>query len=388
MRCVNRLREEEWSRYVAENRVDVDRFEGLTDVVEILKHVHTRHDHDPLKNYLPYRVPTAQLYRELGHDDADRLLRAVAENTAQLAEVARHLSCFSTVDRNRCQHMLLDLRDTYPHHVFRDANEVVVARLFKLLNEAVQLDDDRLIDHALCGLVWTRSPRVITQLSKWAKTPPRWASLLYLAPHKYTLEAGYEIEDGRLRELTLSPAYALVASTEQDTDTISLFEPDRHGARCPRCSGSVVTLFRSELSTWPEHMRKAIPSHVPTCLGCAIWGAYFVHLSGDGWSWIPEGESSAKPPVKSVESDPCRVALVRRPDAEAVDHCASDAMSQIGGLPGWINDAMYPHCPRCDRSMLLVAQIQPNQFQESVAGIYYVHHCPECSVVGVGYEQS
>lgn len=59
----------------------------------------------------------------------------------------------------------------------------------------------------------------------------------------------------------------------------------------------------------------------------------------------------------------------------------------MGGHPAWIQDAEYPACPLCDRTMMAVITIALEDFLQA-DGIFYVHHCAKCAVAGVSYQQS
>jgi hypothetical protein len=62
--------------------------------------------------------------------------------------------------------------------------------------------------------------------------------------------------------------------------------------------------------------------------------------------------------------------------------------SQVGGLATWVQDAEYPACPECSRTMPLVGQISNDDFMEYGEGIYYAFHCAGCGVTATNYQQS
>lgn len=379
MPCANRRHAEEWERHVAANRVDVDRFAGIHDPVEIILRIHEGVPRDELKNYLPYCRKTADVYRELLQSDADRLVERVGSEL--LETVASHLACFGEVNLTKCQLRLLDADEPYPHHVFRGAADPVVQRLIA----SAERREGWGSRHALFALAWTRSDAAVAALRRWADESPRRRERVRQATH----EAGFEIVDCRIRELTSSArAFRMVPRDDPNADerTLSLFVPDPSGRTCPHCDGPATRL----LDVQPEQAAAlGLPQFVPTCLLCVPYtGHLFVkHDAGEAWNWI-----ATAPDRVTHDQDwgfsPTHVVLVPRRPWEAVDWCIADGMSQVGGHPSWINQPDPPACPSCTRAMPFVAQVAPEDFLELTEGAFHVHHCIGCAVVAVGYQQS
>jgi hypothetical protein len=103
MPCVNRRKAEDRARKLAAERVDVDHFAGIDDPVEILLRIHRPPPYDKRKNYLPYARPTADVYRSLSQDDADRLVASATDDERLLRDIAAHLACHSSADLTICQ---------------------------------------------------------------------------------------------------------------------------------------------------------------------------------------------------------------------------------------------------------------------------------------------
>jgi hypothetical protein len=390
MPCVQRARAEEHARYVAAHRVDVDPFAGLSDPVDILRAVHrgARRPHDPLVNLLPYARSTADVYRSLDQDDADRLLHDVIANDDFLDDVARHLASFASIDLGRCQEALLDRRLLRPSFVFRGAHERIVDRLFALLPGRSASSGAVTMNDVLLALAWTRAPRVIESMIEWSRHRPSWSSDLHIPPHEYTQCAGYILEDTAVRDLVVLPALRMIESDAQSA-SVSLFEPI-DGPACPRCLRSPISLFDVDVVALPVELRADIPSRVPTCLDCSCYGGpAFVQLAADGtWRWLPVAVSAAEHRGEAWELASRTASLKARLAWEAVDWCVADGISQIGGHPSWVQDPRYPACPRCRRTMMTVAQVALEDFDEFGDGVFYVHHCTRCAIVGVSYQQT
>ncbi|GEM_PF-3280106 len=394
MPCVQRMRARDHAEYVAAHRVDVDRFAGVTNPVDILLLIHQPPPRDELKNELPYPRKIADLYRSLSQGEVDRLLSRAANDEGLIGRMASYVAAFSLVDLTPSQLRLLDRTDypSYPAHVFRDAAQPVVDRLFELLDRAVRGGSDLLLSHVLSALAWTRSARIIEAVTQWQKAPPAWSALLHWPPQEYTKLAGYEVEDGRVRALFVPGAMGLVCSgtgSRSSSGKATLLEPDPRGKPCPRCRKQNRVLIRLEPGSAPGEFQRRGLLFVPTCLECACYEPLAVSIAADGrWEWIHAGGGSTVPESGySREISPITTSLAPRPDWEAVDWCSADGISQVGGHPSWINDPSYPPCPKCSRSMMTVAQVGLGDFF-SAEGVYYVHHCEACAVVSVTYEQT
>src|SRR6187401_971052 len=70
MPCVQAAAKKEREEYIRKNRRDLHEFEGVSDVVEVLKIVHTPRTYDPLINWIPHPTPTDKLY--VGLNDAEK----------------------------------------------------------------------------------------------------------------------------------------------------------------------------------------------------------------------------------------------------------------------------------------------------------------------------
>ena len=384
--CVNRAKAEEKQRYIEANRVEVNRFAGVSDPVEILRLIHDPPPMDPLVVQVPYSRSTFDVYRHLSQADVERLVTVASETPEMLQTVASYLSCFSTVSLDVCQRALLAEGDPYPPHAFREASESVVGALFELVERSVGERDDLLLDHALSALAWTRSSRVIEAMVSWSESPPEWSSLLAIPAHAYARVAGFEIESGAVRELTLPHAFELVPSENSvGAGSVDLFESQATGLTCPRCAQPATVLARLDRAGLPE-LRGRIPNEVLTCVECAPYGTVFIQRHAKaGWNWLlSDGE-----PAEGAEEwkrEPRAATLAPRPPWEAVDYlCEENGFSQIGGQPTWIRDPEYPACPQCARSMPTVMQIALADFYLE-EGIFYVHYCSGCVVVGVSYQ--
>jgi hypothetical protein len=73
---------------------------------------------------------------------------------------------------------------------------------------------------------------------------------------------------------------------------------------------------------------------------------------------------------------------------EAADWCFADGISQVGGLPSWIQLPAYPPCLGCSNLMRFVGQIDLGDIENLGEGIMYGFACPECGLTATTYQQS
>jgi hypothetical protein len=394
MPCVRRTTEER-ARKVISARVDVDRFAGIEDPVEILLRIHRPPPRDERTNYLLYARATADVYRSLGQADVDRLVRNAAGHPELLRDVANHLACFSSRDLTACQSSLLHDGDPYPAHAFRGASELVVHRLLAIIDGAARRSSV-ILSHALGALAWSGSPRAELALRRWREEPPSWRGALHWPPERYALVAGYELEDGGgRRELVLPAAHKL--SIDRDAvgpGGAAVFEPDPSGKVCPQCRRPATLLLRIDAARLPDVSDVRLSARrtllAPTCIDCAVYERVFVRFSNDrtSWEWLKSPTASSAGHEQPLQLPPTPVTLTPREAWAAADWCIADGISQIGGHPSLINEPIFPTCPGCTRTMMTVAQVAPEDFVSPAEGVFYVHVCDVCPTVGVSYDQS
>jgi hypothetical protein len=73
MPCVQAKAEQERDAYIRANRRDVNEFEGISDLVEILRITHRPRKIDPLVNWVPYPTSTDEIYLGLDQEECERM---------------------------------------------------------------------------------------------------------------------------------------------------------------------------------------------------------------------------------------------------------------------------------------------------------------------------
>ena len=170
----------------------------------------------------------------------------------------------------------------------------MVQALFEILDRSIRDEDRVLLNHTLCALAWARSRRAIETMMGWSKDRPSWSKMLHIPPDAYARVAGFEIEAGTVRDLTLPRAFKLVPTDEMGAaKQIDLFAQESSGLPCARCTRPATVLAQFDMTGFPE-LRGIVPSKVLTCLECAPYATVFVRPNPSvGWDWIgPEGQAA------------------------------------------------------------------------------------------------
>lgn len=394
MPCVQRREREAWEQFVRERRVDVDRYAGVSDPIEVLRIMHTRLAPDPLRRDVAYPRPRSEIYASLSAaqcaqmvDDAITTLRIDPETSK---EIARSLACFTDADLGALQRALLAAGDAYPSEVFRGASQPIVGALVQL---AADRAGDPIGGHALAALAWSRHPDALDAFDAWRRTPPRWATKHFIPVHRYAEVAGWSFDArGAVRQLHRSACWALVTASiapgvvdvVQDTESA-----------CRRCRTPITALCTLDLRA-PELTPLGFGGTrlmLPVCEWCHAYGhAIFFELAPDGAFTCSETSADDvedAPDLAGALLPRMRLGLgPTRGPMHGASWLGADHHSYLGGLPGWVQDPAYPVCPGCSERMLFVAQVGASDFAEPGEGVSYAFLCEGCRISSATYQQS
>ena len=166
---------------------------------------------------------------------------------------------------------------------------------------------------------------------------------------------------------------------------------------CKWCGKELVNLFEFDLS---DSMLDFIPFKgnkltITTCEACACYGEHLymdVGLDGEStWSTYSEKPDYLPGNTDEYVGLPMnKLSMSSKPRLwhYSADWCLPSTFSQVGGVPSWIQDFDYGPCPKCNKSMLFIAQLSVEDIEEFGEGIYYGLLCPDCSITTVRYQQT
>jgi len=277
----------------------------------------------------------------------------------------------------------------YPGVIFWQANPEIARRLLPLCEE------EDLCNHALVALAWIGDLTVQDAFAQWRAHPPRWVEKLYVPPHRYAEEAGWELTpEGGRRDLFSRIAYPLVCpnTTRRVSDLVRVGIPTEDV--CPWCAWNLIGMlhFNDIGNVLQNEWKGAV--RVLTCHVCSCYGHIFAkrniknfatwHSMNAKPEYLPPDSSDWEPFPES----PLVMANETRHFMETANWMLPDvSFSQVGGLPTWIQDAEYPTCPECSKKTPFIGQISNEDFEEA-EGIYYVFYCQGCGVTATSYQQS
>ncbi|MCF7756473.1 DUF1963 domain-containing protein [Paenibacillus xylanexedens] len=406
MPCKQEMEREERQRYIEANRRDVNLYAGITDPVEILKIMHKPQVRDPLIRYTPYEQSEEQVYLSLSveqqgqmKDYAMQRICTGDEDTGK--DILVYLVCYHDISLTAEIPELLEQEIYYPALLYKSASEEVRDRLLQQVNS-----DDENRNHILLMLAHIGDDVVVQQFRQWRQSPPSWASELYVTPEHYTTEAGWELtKDGQRRELFITPSYSLYKVKENEGpnveltgNALSMLNPSNSG--CPWCGNALTALISLDVKhpALKDVSWHAQQLQIQTCVICSSYGVVYMELDVAG---EPIWSSHNVMPVGMDEIDlddygkfapdvgrQFRIANASRHAFHASEWAMEPSLSQVGGHPGWVQDAEYPTCPRCSTRMKAVAQLDWGEVEKYGEGMYYMFICEPCQMTAVSYQQS
>lgn len=407
MPCKQEMERKERQRYIEAHRRDVDLFEGITDPVEILKIMHTPLKRDPLIRYIPYSRKREEVYAALSSAEAQRmvtialdLLEAGDEETCQ--DILVSLVCYQNQSLETCIKSMMEHDIYYPGILFKDAS---AQSRDELLQQVEQDRDNR--NHLLLALAWIGDDQVVRQFQEWRSNPPSWTKELNVPPEAYAQEGGWELtEKGRKRDLFYHVSYAIEKKVLSETPRLALSDTEpaefltEDSARCLWCGSSLTTLADLDISH-PKLQFLGLSGErlrVNTCVNCTCYDTIYMDVDFHGkseWSQT-NSRQGYELQLDSDENDRSYMAAGQflhladnsRNSYYAAYWALGPAVSQIGGYPAWIQDAVYPPCSCCSNSMTFIGQLDWEQIEEYGEGIYYMFLCADCQVTATLFQQT
>ncbi|WP_419891176.1 DUF1963 domain-containing protein [Paenibacillus xylanexedens] len=406
MPCKQEMEREERQKYIEANRRDVNLYAGITDPVEILKIMHKPQVRDPLIRYTPYEQSEEQVCLSLSVEQQDQMkdyamqqIRTGDEDTGK--DILVYLVCYHDISLTTEIPELLEQEIYYPAILYKSASGEVRDHLLQQVNT-----DDENRNHILLMLAHIGDDVVVRQFRQWRQSPPSWASELYVAPERYTTEAGWELtKDGQRRELFITPSYSLYKVKENEEpnveltgNSLSMLNPSNNG--CPWCGNALTSLINLDVKhpALKDVSWHAQQLQIQTCVICSSYGVVYMELDAAGeplWSSynvMPRGMDEIDlddyGKLAPDVGQQFRIANASRHVFHASEWAMEPSLSQVGGHPGWVQDAEYPTCPRCSTRMKAVAQLDWGEVEEYGEGMYYMFICEPCKMTAVSYQQS
>lgn len=391
-RCSLKKDAEDRAEYIRLNRRRVDAYEGITDPVAILRIMRTSRKFDPLIEWAPAPMSSETAVKRLSHSDVERLeamaITALCDGECRLAEnLASALAAHTTKDLVRLQTAWLEHRCFVPAVIFRHASPQISEQLTALMT-----DDSKNANAILMAMAWIGDENVREHFEEWDHNPPIWRKSLYVDASVYASTGGWELMDGRRHDLCFGTCYALELDEEPGDGTVKATE--LLSECCPWCQQPLVKLLEFDLQDPRfKFLELSIPRlPVIACEFCTPFDhATFMRVDEQGnGQWHP---ANKRPQYLRPREDQSHLGWLRKhfvlhdcSPLRALDRPIDFIGTQIGGHPSWEQDAIYPTCPDCEKTMLFVAQFDQSQCDSE--GFFYAFVCRACHNTAVGYQQT
>ena len=395
MPCVQKRAAEQRNEFIRRNRREEDPYAGITDVVEIIRIMHTPRPHDPLVVFRSPPKSAEELYSALNAEQAERLMTIAAEamrvgNQDFAENIGTLLATITDYSFDRILSEWVGQNHFWPAIVFRKAGATIRDAVIDALESGAAN-----ANHALSALAWVGDAKVQETFRRWETQQPRWRRGLYVGPAEYARVAGWELAPQGRRNLFHDECWAItpVASGERPETSLRIMQEVDQS--CPWCKRALVHLLELDSRDKRFEFLGVAAEKLPilTCDVCTCFGFMFSRVLENGEAelmpenerpeWLPEDFSVFK---RSPWKDE-RLHLHQRRAIHAVDWCMPVTISQVGGLPSWVQDATFPKCPNCSATMKFIAQVDNGQFP-GCEGIYYAFLCSLCRVTATTYQQT
>jgi len=397
MPCVQKRKRAARDEFIRQNRRTVNLYEGVSDPVEMIRILHTPHRPDPLVQLLAPPRSAEELYASLDSTQASRLMRLAAQelkngNTDLAEEIGKSLATLTDFSLEPMLEAWLAENHFWPSVIFRNAGSIIRDRLICVMSGVTGTLET---DHVLCALAWIGDERVCKDFLKWEHSPPAWRRQLHVGPSRYAHVAGWEPTPQGRRDLFHSTCFAIQPAAPGRATCESVALVKVLSQTCHWCNSPLVLLLELDLAAPEFSFLRFNGRYLPvlTCEDCTCFGPIYGNIDATGvahWSersvqpkWLPNDiRSWRRGPWSGV-----MVELMPRRAIHAVDWCTPVTTSQIGGLPSWVQDAEYPSCPECQKTMIFIAQLDDGHFPGH-DGIFYAFLCPDCRVTATTYQQT
>ncbi|MGC3960425.1 MAG: hypothetical protein QM813_21605 [Verrucomicrobiota bacterium] len=330
-------------------------------------------------------------------EQAERLMTIAADamragNEDFAENIAKSLATFTDYRLDRMLESWIDRNHFWPSVIFRGAGELIREAVVSALESGTAN-----ANHALSAMAWIGDAKVQDLFRRWEANPPRWRSGLHVGPADYAHVAGWELGAHKRRNLFHDECWAIIPAQPNQSSDKSLQLMHEVSQSCPWCQRQLIHLVELDLLDKRFAFLGVAGEKLPilTCDACTCYGAGFMfsRIASDGTArlagenkrpdWLPDD-------VSSWERSPWKgraVSVHQRCAIYAVDGWDSITLSQIGGLPTWVQDSAFPKCPDCSETMKFVAQVDNGQFPYH-EGVYHAFLCASCRVTATTYQQT
>jgi hypothetical protein len=336
-------------------------------------------------------------YQQLSNDEACELFDAIIllDDQDLIESIALRISTLTEYKFTDSQYFkLIDKEIFYQGVIYRHASNLITDKLISLF-------DSIRPNLLLLSLSWIGNEKVIHFLEQADFNKPKWTKDLFILPTKYTEEANWIISNHKPQKLYYEEAYQVVKNDNlQESKEFKSFLKQNEKCKC--CNTPLTTIFKipSELFKIDKINRKFI--EIVTCLNCIGYTNIFIKTNSEGkaeWhnSTVIHGKKDLYISENQVPQNFFKISNEHWKPIYSANQFLNIPLSNIGGMPTWVNDSFFPQCPECESKMKFIAQFTGMDFFEYIngnyidyfgEGTYYFFICEDCLITSSSYDQT
>ncbi|MEV0394215.1 hypothetical protein [Polymorphospora rubra] len=305
---------------------------------------------------------------------------AVEDDPTELLEVARVRPDLVAPFHRR----LAEAQVWWPADLYHGMSEETAAELVRRLDDGA--GPVGLVHVLAAGATET----AVAAVGRWTAEPPQWAAELPIPLGLVGHAGGWELDpSGRRRALASRYATELVPVAAGRAPGAGPVSGGPLDDTCGWCGLRLWRLLEVDRALLPDLFGgDSGQITVATCIRCGCYTTLFTDAGrfaaenyrpeflgrdDDGWELPEDGVLGLGEP---------------RPTPFAASAWNTGG-STVGGMPEWIQDAEYPACPRCRRTMPFVGMVTGGDlWGELGEGCHYLFHDPTCGLSAAVYQQS
>ena len=365
----------------------------MSETLTTIRQFHGTRSFGNRENLVAESRKATEAYRVLNDFEIKTLVDDSLAGLERSEDYLTCLACLRSGSLNPFHSALIDAEIFTSGFIYSGASKDVTTKLVTSLeSEKTGLT----VNHLLLCLAWTGNDVALEAFAKWRENKPSWANELYIPPHAYAKEAGWELtEDGQRRDLFFRTAIPLVKPSESKPHGgVEIGSPEKEC--CPWCKRNLTSLFTIDGSDSNLSFLKLQSLwKVVTCDVCSCYGLVFGNADSREGHWHSKNQRPSYLPNDADDfgtfpERPLVLSNQKRHFMESASWTGipSGHFSQIGGLPTWVQDAVYPACPECSQTMVFIGQISNEDYDPMMEGIFYAFACKGCRTTATQYQQS